>query len=142
MPGTSNTAARTAARPADASAEHRHIRRIDEPRRKEAHALRLEIPVLRQVPRVPTDRRLRHLQLSTDLANAGARSKAQVPEDLTPSRVREAPAFSFQVDLGAFAGHGLLQGTPQPAGHLTPPDTPGRSARGLAPASGCGSPRP
>jgi len=61
---------------------------------------------------VPAHRGLGHLQLSTDLANAGARSKAQVTEDLTPSRVREASTLSFQVDLGAFAGHGLLQGAP------------------------------
>src|SRR5438093_1485179 len=105
--------------------EHRHVCKIDEPCRKETHALRLEVPVLRQVPRVPAHRRRRHLQLSTNLADPGAGSKAQVSEHLTPSRVREAAALSVHVDLGAFAGHCPLQGAPEPAGHLTPPDTPG-----------------
>src|SRR5207245_9212476 len=94
--------------------------------------------VLRYVARSPTNRGLGHLQRSTDVADACARSKAEVPEHLPPSRVREAAALPFEIDIGAFAGHGLLQGTSQPAGHLMPPDTPGTSARELVPASSAG----
>src|SRR2546422_355354 len=75
--------------------KERHVPRIDESGGKDAHALRLEVSVLDEVPRVPAHGRGRPLQVPTDVSDPGAGSKAQVPEHLPPPRVREAATLAF-----------------------------------------------
>src|SRR5205823_11791293 len=86
------------------------------------------------VPGMPSEIRLGHRKVPGHVPYPCAGPEAEVTEHLTPAGVREASAFPLQVLVEALPRDGLLQGSPDPAGHPTPPGTPAESGRGLPPA--------
>src|SRR5207245_6710559 len=62
--------------------KERHVPRIDEPGGKDAHALRLEVSVLDEIPRVPAHGRGGHLQVPTDVSDPATWPNAEVASPL------------------------------------------------------------